>query len=165
MEDLIWGPAGWTPIRRRQSSTTSRNATPRITTSVVTSATRRLFRSHFLVRISRKMGGGIIFFRGGTTNQASAKTNTFASKAGTLNRPPALRAHEPWTMWRFIFASARSGARKPRKLRPKRVQSAHWLTPPKVNSSPLKNGGWKTSLSYWVSVTFEGRTVQLWVGY
>ena len=29
-------------------------------------------------------------------------------------------------------------------------------TPPKFNSSPLKNGGWKTSLSYWVSATFQG---------
>ena len=34
-------------------------------------------------------------------------------------------------------------------------------TPWKFNSSPLKNGGWKTSLSYWVSVTFQGRTVKL----
>ena len=33
--------------------------------------------------------------------------------------------------------------------------------PPKLNSSPLKNGGWKTSLSYWVSVTCPGRTVKL----
>ena len=31
------------------------------------------------------------------------------------------------------------------------------LTPPKFNSSPLKNSGWKTILSYWVSVTFQGR--------
>ena len=31
----------------------------------------------------------------------------------------------------------------------------------KFNSSPLKNGGWKTSLSYWVSVTFQGRAVKL----
>ena len=30
-------------------------------------------------------------------------------------------------------------------------------TPPKFNSSPLKNGGWKTTLSYWVLVTFQGR--------
>ncbi len=29
-------------------------------------------------------------------------------------------------------------------------------TPPKFNSSPLKNAGWKTILSYWVSVTFQG---------
>ena len=28
---------------------------------------------------------------------------------------------------------------------------------PKFNSVPLKNDGWKTSLSYWVSVTFQGR--------
>ena len=34
-------------------------------------------------------------------------------------------------------------------------------TPPKFNSSPLKMDGWKTSLSYWVSVTFQGRTVKL----
>ena len=34
-------------------------------------------------------------------------------------------------------------------------------TPPKFNSSPLKNGAWKTILSYWVSVTFQGRTVKL----
>ena len=30
--------------------------------------------------------------------------------------------------------------------------------------NPLKNDGWKTSLSYWVSVTFQGRTVKLWGG-
>ena len=40
-----------------------------------------------------------------------------------------------------------------------RVLGIH--TPPKFNSSPLKNGGWKTSLSHWVSVTFQGRTVEL----
>ena len=34
-------------------------------------------------------------------------------------------------------------------------------TPPKFDSSPLKNGGWKTILSYWVSVTFRGRAVKL----
>ena len=34
-------------------------------------------------------------------------------------------------------------------------------TPWKVNSSPLKNGGWKTILSYWVLVIFQGRTVKL----
>ena len=28
-------------------------------------------------------------------------------------------------------------------------------TPPKFNSSPLKHGDWKTSLSYWDSVTFS----------
>ena len=28
--------------------------------------------------------------------------------------------------------------------------------PPKINSSPLKNGAWKTSVSYWVPVTFQG---------
>ncbi len=30
-------------------------------------------------------------------------------------------------------------------------------TPPKFNSSPLTNGAWKSSHSYWVSVTFQGR--------
>ena len=34
-------------------------------------------------------------------------------------------------------------------------------TPRKFNSSPLKNGGWKTILSYWVSVAFQGQTVKL----
>ena len=38
-----------------------------------------------------------------------------------------------------------------------------------IDSSPLKNGGWKTILSYWVSVTFQGRTVKLregnWIVY
>ncbi len=34
-------------------------------------------------------------------------------------------------------------------------------TLPETNSSPLKNGGWKTILSYWVSVTFQGRAVKL----
>ena len=27
--------------------------------------------------------------------------------------------------------------------------TANMITPPKFNSSPLKNGGWKTILSYW----------------
>ena len=40
-----------------------------------------------------------------------------------------------------------------------------WFTPPKFNSSPLKNGGWKTSLSYWGLVTFQGQTVSLPGGY
>ncbi len=39
------------------------------------------------------------------------------------------------------------------------------MTPPKFNSSPLKNGGWKTILAYWVSVTFQGRAVKLREGY
>ena len=30
------------------------------------------------------------------------------------------------------------------------------LTPPKFNSSPLKNDGWKMILSYWVSAYFQG---------
>ena len=32
-------------------------------------------------------------------------------------------------------------------------------TLPKFDSSPMKNGGWKTNLSYWVPVTFQVRTV------
>ena len=32
-------------------------------------------------------------------------------------------------------------------------------------SLPLKNGAWKTSLSYWDSVTVQGRAVKLWGGY
>ena len=31
------------------------------------------------------------------------------------------------------------------------------LTPPKFNSSPLKNGGWKTILSYWECNFFRGK--------
>ena len=41
---------------------------------------------------------------------------------------------------------------------------AIWNTEPLLPWSltyPLKNGGWKTSLSYWVSVTFQGRAVKL----
>lgn len=33
-------------------------------------------------------------------------------------------------------------------------------TSPKFNSSPLRNGGWKTILSYWGPVTFQGRKVK-----
>ena len=36
-----------------------------------------------------------------------------------------------------------------------------YIPPPKFNSSPLKNGGWKTILSYWVLVTLQWRTVKL----
>ena len=32
-------------------------------------------------------------------------------------------------------------------------------TPPKFNSSPLKNNAWKTILSFWGSAYFQGRTV------
>ena len=35
------------------------------------------------------------------------------------------------------------------------------VTLPKLNSSPLKNDGWKTILSFWVSVYFQGRAVKL----
>ena len=34
-------------------------------------------------------------------------------------------------------------------------------TPRKFNSSPLKNGGCKTILSFWVSAYFQGRAVKL----
>ena len=34
------------------------------------------------------------------------------------------------------------------------------ITPPKFNIA-LKMDGWNTILSYWVSVTFQGRTVKL----
>ena len=34
-------------------------------------------------------------------------------------------------------------------------------TPRKFNSLPLKDGGWKTILSYWVPVTFQGGAVKL----
>ena len=34
-------------------------------------------------------------------------------------------------------------------------------SPPKFNISPLKNDAWKTILSYWGPVTFQGRTVKL----
>ena len=37
--------------------------------------------------------------------------------------------------------------------------SLKWLTTPKFSSSALKNGGWKTILSYWGPVTFQGRAV------
>ena len=38
-------------------------------------------------------------------------------------------------------------------------------TLPKFDSSPLKNGAWKTILSYWVFGDFSGgRTVKLWEG-
>ena len=36
-----------------------------------------------------------------------------------------------------------------------------WITPPKFNSSPLKNGDWKTILSHRDPVTFQGRAVEL----
>ncbi len=32
------------------------------------------------------------------------------------------------------------------------------FTSPKFNSSPLKNDGWKTILSFWGPVTFQGKT-------
>ena len=35
------------------------------------------------------------------------------------------------------------------------------VTPRKSNSSPLRNGGWKTSLSYCISETFQGRTLKV----
>ena len=38
---------------------------------------------------------------------------------------------------------------------------SHILNPPKFNSSPPENDGWKMILSYWVSETIQGRTVYL----
>ena len=44
----------------------------------------------------------------------------------------------------------------------KKFMEHKWLLPRSLTASlPLKNGGWKTSLSYWVSVIFQGRTVKL----
>ena len=37
--------------------------------------------------------------------------------------------------------------------------------PLKFNSSPLKNFSWKTILSFWVLVTFQGRAVKLRGGF
>ena len=34
------------------------------------------------------------------------------------------------------------------------------FTPRKFNSSPLKNNGWKTILSYWGPVTFQGQVLE-----
>ena len=54
----------------------------------------------------------------------------------------------------------------------KRSHSDCWNTPTKFNSSPLKNGGWKTSLSYWEgnlsganwrAVRLPFRVVSLWM--
>ena len=40
--------------------------------------------------------------------------------------------------------------------------SLKYVTTPEVEQQkPLKNGGWKMILSYWVPVTFQGRTVKL----
>ena len=57
-----------------------------------------------------------------------------------------------------------SAKKKRRKKHPKRnlfiksftTKTPPVDTPPKFNSSPLKNGAWKTSLSYWLSATFQG---------
>ena len=35
------------------------------------------------------------------------------------------------------------------------------VTTPKFNSSPMKNDGWKTILSFWGPACFQGRTVKL----
>ena len=41
-------------------------------------------------------------------------------------------------------------------------KNTHTHTPPKFNSSPLKNDAWNTKLlSFWVLETFQGRTVKL----
>ena len=38
------------------------------------------------------------------------------------------------------------------------------LHPWSLTARPWKNGGWKMILSYWDSVTFQGRAVKLWEG-
>ena len=57
------------------------------------------------------------------------------------------------SIFHCYVSSISCGSKSPKSLREG--------TPPKFNSSPLKNGGWKTILSYWVSVTLQGRTVKL----
>ena len=45
------------------------------------------------------------------------------------------------------------------------IQAKKTRTLPKFNNSPMSpKGGWKTILSYWVSVAFQMRTVKLWGG-
>ena len=39
-----------------------------------------------------------------------------------------------------------------------------WCNLPETNGLPLKIGGWKTILSFWVSAHFQGRTVSFWEG-
>ena len=52
----------------------------------------------------------------------------------------------PWETRRFLLET---------------IISRFHVTHPKFNSSPLKDGGWKMILSYWVSAYFQGRTVKL----
>ena len=56
-----------------------------------------------------------------------------------------------------FFPLILSDQRIPFFLKPREKISHQFGTPRKFNSSPLKNGGWKTILSYWVLVTFQGR--------
>ena len=51
-----------------------------------------------------------------------------------------------------------SGNRNDPKKSSFRINKVH---PPKLNSSPQKDGCWKTILSYWNLPTFQGRTVKL----
>ena len=64
----------------------------------------------------------------------------------------------PWNMIRFVdlLVSGPFGKK----------WTVGWCTPPQFNSSPLKDGGWKTFAfpNYWVLVTFQWRTVKLWEG-
>ena len=88
---------------------------------------------------------------------------------GNIHINPTLYAPWDWNMFTYIFPSILTylqprcsivpfGASKgtTTTTHPKKT-----TTRPKLNSSPLKNAAWKTILSYWVSVAFQGRTAKL----
>ena len=72
----------------------------------------------------------------------------------------------PWMLWVYIYTYVYRGS--PTIFYGMVSEFHHFVSgnnfqgilPRKFNSSPLKNGGWKTILSYWVPVTFQGRTVK-----
>ena len=84
------------------------------------------------------MGNGVVF-------------REFPGKPNGKTQPPQKIA---LSFTGTLYLSARSGTKWLEGLNESQTPGrslylAKWNTPPKFNSSPLKNGGWKTILSYW----------------
>lgn len=75
----------------------------------------------------------------------------------TFQKTPS---HHPWIQHKQPWDAAANGRSGPHARRPL-LRKEHSHAPLKFNSSPLKNGGWKTILSYWGVVTFRGWSVKL----
>ena len=89
-----------------------------------------------------------------------------ASKWNHLGIPyhPGIRWDSHMLLWTWFHRCCRRMCPFPRRRRQGRdgrLRGGNLQNHRKFNSSPLKMDGWKTILTFWGLVTFQGRTVKL----